>query len=104
MTKYEQNISRLVAMEEARIPAGPVLSPQQVLEDPHIAEKGLFKSTEYPGADHPAPVMQTPVELSATPGEVRRRAPTLGEHTDQIMQELGYSAEQISELREKRII
>lgn len=94
----------LNAMEEARIPAGPVLSLQQVLEDPHIAAKGLFKNTDYPGADHPAPIMQTPVELSETPGEVRRRAPTLGEHTDQIMKELGYTAGQIAELRAKRVV
>ena len=79
----------LDAMEEVRLPAGPVLSPQQVLEDPHIAAKGLFQPVEYPGLDKPAPVMRTPVELSETPGEIRSRAPTLGEHTGQIMEELG---------------
>ncbi|MEZ5492293.1 MAG: CoA transferase [Gammaproteobacteria bacterium] len=94
----------LEAMEQARIPAGPVLSPQQVLEDPHVAAKDLLKNTEFPGAAHPAPIMQTPVELSDTPGEVRHRAPLLGEHTDRIMQELGYSDEAIAELRSKRVI
>ena len=91
----------LEAMEEARLPAGPVLSPQQVLDDPHIAAKGLFQPVEYPGLDIPAPLMKTPVELSETPGEIRTRPPTLGEHTDQLMEELGYSAEEISYLREK---
>ena len=94
----------LAAMEEARIPAGPVLSPQEVLEDPHIAAKGLFRHTDYPGLERPAPVMTTPVELSATPGSVRQRAPTLGEHTDHIMGELGYSGEEIARLRELRVI
>ncbi|MBL4820529.1 MAG: CoA transferase [Gammaproteobacteria bacterium] len=94
----------LTAMEEARIPAGPVLSPQQVLQDPHIKAKGLFKEVEYPGMQTPAPVMKTPVELSLTPGEIHRRAPTLGEHTEQIMLELGYSREEIAELQDKRII
>jgi crotonobetainyl-CoA:carnitine CoA-transferase CaiB-like acyl-CoA transferase len=94
----------LEAMEQARIPAGPVLSPQQVLEDPHVAAKDLLKNTEFPGAAHPAPIMRTPVELSDTPGEVRHRAPLLGEHTDRIMQELGYSDEAIAELRSKRVI
>jgi len=94
----------LDAMEAARLPAGPVLSPQQVLEDPHIAAKGLFQAVEYPGLEHPAPLMQTPVELSETPGEIRFRAPTLGEHTDQIMQELGYSEAEIADLREKRVV
>jgi crotonobetainyl-CoA:carnitine CoA-transferase CaiB-like acyl-CoA transferase len=94
----------LEAMEKARLPAGPVLSPQQVLDDPHIAAKGLFQPVEYPGLDIPAPLMKTPVELSETPGEIRTRPPTLGEHTDQLMEELGYSAGEISDLREKRVV
>jgi crotonobetainyl-CoA:carnitine CoA-transferase CaiB-like acyl-CoA transferase len=94
----------LEAMEEARLPAGPIMSPQEVLDDPHIAAKGLFQAVEYPGLDLPAPLMRTPVELSETPGEIRSRPPTLGEHTDQIMEELGFSAEEISELREKRVV
>lgn len=94
----------LAAMEEARLPAGPVMSPQQVLDDPHIAAKGLFKGTPYPGLKKPAPLMTTPVELSLTPGEIRQRPPTLGEHTEQIMQQLGYTQAEIRDLRAKRII
>ncbi len=94
----------LAAMEEARLPAGPVMSPQQVLDDPHIAAKGLFQDTPYPGLKKPAPLMTTPVELSLTPGEIRQRPPTLGEHTEQIMQQLGYSQTEIKDLRAKRII
>ena len=73
-------------------------------EDPHIAEKGLFKPVDYPGLNNPAPLMKTPVELSKTPGEIRKRPPTLGEHTDEIMRELGFSQDQISDLREKRVV
>ena len=94
----------LKAMEEVRLPAGPILSPQEVLEDPHIAAKGLFQPLEYPGLSAPAPVMLTPVELSETPGEIRSRAPTLAEHTDEIMEELGYSESDIQALKGKRII
>jgi crotonobetainyl-CoA:carnitine CoA-transferase CaiB-like acyl-CoA transferase len=94
----------LAAMEEARLPAGPVMSPQQVLDDPHIAAKGLFKPVAYPGLEKPTPIMVTPVELSRTPGEIRHRAPTLGEHTNQIMAELGYTTEQIEDFRERRVV
>ena len=94
----------LAAMEEARLPAGPIMSPQEVLEDPHIEAKGLFQPIDYPGLDKPAPIVQTPVELSETPGEIRHRAPTLGEHTDSIMRELGYQQAEIDELRAQRII
>jgi crotonobetainyl-CoA:carnitine CoA-transferase CaiB-like acyl-CoA transferase len=52
----------------------------------------------------PAPIMKTPVELSETPGEIRSRAPTLGEHTEEIMRELSYSENEIADLRLKRVI
>lgn len=94
----------LEAMEGARIPAGPVLSPQEVVDDPHIAARGMFKELAYPGAKKAAPVMDTPFSLSKTPPSVRHRAPTLGEHTDTIMQELGYDKASIQHLRENRVI
>jgi len=94
----------LLEMEKARIPAGPVMSPQQVLDDPHAAARGVFKYLDYPGAATPAPVMDTPFSMSATPPSVRHRAPTLGEHTDQIMMSLGYDASEISRLRIARVI
>ncbi len=94
----------LSAMEEARLPAGPVLSPQQVLDDPHIAAKGLFQPVSYPGLDEPAPVMKTPIEFSATPGEIRARPPTLGEHTEEIVRALGYEQSEIDELKAERVI
>tara|TARA_B100001059_G_scaffold198957_1_gene205043 strand:- start:4105 stop:5289 length:1185 start_codon:yes stop_codon:yes gene_type:complete len=94
----------LAEMEEVRLPAGPVLSPQQVLDDPHIKAKNLFQATDFPGLDKPVPLMRTPVELSETPGEIRHRAPKLGEHTDAILMEIGYNASEIAELRSKRIV
>ena len=94
----------LQKMETARIPAGPILSPQDVLNDPHIAAKGLFQTVEFPGLPNAAPIMQTPVELSDTPGEIRHRAPTLGEHTDAILQDLGYTETEIAGFRAQRIV
>ncbi|MBF0276210.1 MAG: CoA transferase [SAR324 cluster bacterium] len=94
----------LAAFEEARLPAGPVLTQQEVLDDPHVRAKGLLKPVDYPGLVSPAPVMDTPVSLSESPGGIRRRAPTLGEHTRQILDELGYSSEEINELHQKRVV
>ena len=50
------------------------------------------------------PVLQEPVKLSRTPLTIRRRAPTLGEHTDQILQELGYEPAVIAKLRADRVV
>jgi crotonobetainyl-CoA:carnitine CoA-transferase CaiB-like acyl-CoA transferase len=86
------------------IPAGPVLKPQQTLDDPHIKAMGFFQPTEFPGAPRPAPLAKVPVWLSETPGSIRHRAPKLGEHTDRILGELGYSSDAIAALRDKGII
>jgi crotonobetainyl-CoA:carnitine CoA-transferase CaiB-like acyl-CoA transferase len=94
----------LAELEAARIPAGPLYSPQQALEDAHIRAAGLLSDTEYPGLPRKAPLAPTPVDLSETPGRFRHRAPTLGEHTDEILGELGYGKEQIAELRARDVI
>ena len=94
----------LAGLEANRIPAGPVYAPQQTLDDQHVNEAKFFHHMDYPGMAKPAPVLQEPVKLSRTPLTIRRRAPQLGEHTDQILQELGYGAADIEKLRADRVV
>jgi len=94
----------LEMLAKARIPSGPVLKPQQTLEDPHINAMGFFQTTDFPGAPKPAPIAKVPVWLSQTPGAIKRRAPTLGEHTAAILRSLGYDEAAIADLRSKRVI
>ena len=91
-------------LEKAKVPAGPLYSPQQALEDAHIRAAGLLADSEYPGVQRPVPLAPTPVDLSETPGRFRHRAPTLGEHTDAILNELGYSAADIAGFRSRGVI
>jgi crotonobetainyl-CoA:carnitine CoA-transferase CaiB-like acyl-CoA transferase len=94
----------LAELEKARIPGGPLYSPQQALDDTHIRAAGLLVDTEYPGLPRAAPLAPTPVDLSETPGRFRHRAPTLGEHTDAILTELGYAATDIADLRARGVV
>ena len=94
----------LAALDAARIPAGPVLSPQQVLDDAHVQAIGFLRSVASPGSDVQAPVAETPFTLSAAPAGIRGRAPALGEHTDAVLADLGYSAPAIAALHERGVV
>lgn len=94
----------LELLEANRIPAGAVYTPQQALDDRHVNEAGFFHKMEFPGIAKPIPVVQEPVKLSRTPLTIRRRAPKLGEHTHQILLELGYAEDDIARLKADRIV
>ena len=91
-------------LEAARIPAGPVYRTGEVLQDPHVKARAIFQTIDYPGAPRRVPLAETPVRLSRTPGGIRTRPPTIGEHTDQVLAELGYGAQEIDALRGERVI
>ena len=97
----EQAIAEL---EKARVPAGPVLDLQQVLDDPQVKARELLKYVDHPGAAKPVPLADTAVRLSATPGGIRRRAAALGEHTDEVLREIGYDDADIVDLRARKVV
>jgi CoA:oxalate CoA-transferase len=94
----------LEALENAGIPCGPINTVDEVANDPHIGFREMIVSTQHPIAGE-VKMAGAPIKMSRTPGAVGAPPPILGEHTDEILQNLlGYSRDNIETLRKKGII
>jgi len=92
-------------LQAAGLPSGPVQTPQQALDHPQVtAMQALRAITDFPGLQRPASVPDLPVKLSVSGGGITHRPPLLGEHTDEVLRGLGYSSEEITALRDARVI
>ncbi len=94
----------MAALGEARVPAGPVLSPGQVMAHPQVQASGLVEPMRYPGTGGPAPIVRAPVRLSASDKADMVRAPQVGEHNGEILAEIGYSAADIATFAAQGVI
>lgn len=93
----------LARLETAGVPAGPILGYDQVFADPQVRHREMAVEVDHPRAGRTR-VLGIPFKLSGTPGRVRRPAPTLGQHTDEILRELGYEEAAIQDLRDRRVV
>jgi crotonobetainyl-CoA:carnitine CoA-transferase CaiB-like acyl-CoA transferase len=90
-------------LQQADIPAGPVLDAKELVEEPHLNERGFFETVTHPEVG-PYPYIGMYAKLSKTPGSIRRPAPCLGEHNRYVLGELlKLSQEEIAQLEEKGI-
>ncbi|CAE6849753.1 formyl-CoA transferase [Paraburkholderia domus] len=92
-TKFEA----MQILNKYNIPCGPILSMKEIAEEPSLRKTGTIVEVDHPTRGKYLTV-GNPIKLSDSPTEVKR-SPLLGEHTDEVMTELGYSPEQISALR-----
>jgi crotonobetainyl-CoA:carnitine CoA-transferase CaiB-like acyl-CoA transferase len=81
----------------------PVNTLEETLEDPHVRETGMFTSVEHPRLGR-LPQISPPFAFSETPATIRRPPPELGEHTSELLGELGLSAEHVIDLADRGVV
>jgi crotonobetainyl-CoA:carnitine CoA-transferase CaiB-like acyl-CoA transferase len=77
------------------IPGGPVNTMREAFEDPHVKAREMVMHVDHP-VEGRIPQLGFPVKFSGTPGRITSPPPTLGQHTNEVLDRLGYSAEQIA--------
>lgn len=88
----------LAKLDDAGVPCGPIRTYAEVFADPQVAAREMVQHVEHPTLGRLA-TLGTPVKMSATPLNPHRRAPLLGEHTDEVLREFGFTDAQIRHLR-----
>jgi formyl-CoA transferase len=90
-------------LNEAGVPAGPILNVKEVFEDEHVVQLGLAQPLRHPTLGE-LRVQGLPVVHARTPGAVRTPAPDPGQHTDEVLAELGYSRAEIEALHREEVV
>ena len=90
-------------LRDLDVEVGPVNSPQEVCSDPQVLHRGMVVEVDHPIAGRIKQV-GIPIKFSETPGQIRSPAPTIGQDTEAILRELGYSEEGIGKLRHAQAI
>jgi crotonobetainyl-CoA:carnitine CoA-transferase CaiB-like acyl-CoA transferase len=88
----------LERLTKADVPCGPVLTRNQMIRHPHIAALELLEEYDHPQAGRLRQARNA-ARFAGTPASIRRPAPVLGRHTDEVLTEIGYTASEIAELR-----
>jgi crotonobetainyl-CoA:carnitine CoA-transferase CaiB-like acyl-CoA transferase len=93
----------LAALHDADIPAGPINTVAEVMTDPQLAARGMIVTLEHPLLGT-LRSLAMPVHFALTPASYRRYPPMIGEHSAEILRELGYGSEQIDALTAQGIV
>ncbi|MCH7802117.1 MAG: CoA transferase, partial [Chloroflexi bacterium] len=93
----------LDTLAEAGVPAGPIYNMAEVYADPQVQAREMMVEMDHPTAGRIKNI-GVPVKLSETPGSVRSPSPLLGQHTDEVLSEMGCSEAEIARLRSAEVV
>jgi CoA:oxalate CoA-transferase len=91
------------ALNKAGVPCGRVMNLAEVFSDPQVIAQEMVLDVEHPGHG-PMRITGFPIKLSRTPARLRRPSPQLGQHTDEVLRDLGFSPERIAALRGQGVV
>ncbi len=102
-TEKKSSTEWIDIFNKAGVPCGPIYNIDQVFADPQVKHLGIAQST--PKKDgSPLGLVGQPMTLSRTPSKMAVRPPALGEHTDEVLKEFGFSANEIAALRQAKAV
>ena len=93
----------LAEMEKAEVPAGRIYTAADIARDPHYAARRMLEQV-VAGDGELLKVPGIIPKLSQTPGAIRTPAPALGQHTEEVLQDLGYTAEDLAKFKQRNIV
>ncbi|CAJ93481.1 Crotonobetainyl-CoA:carnitine CoA-transferase CaiB [Cupriavidus necator] len=102
-TRTQTVDSALALLRDAQVPSGRIYTVKDIAEDPHYRARGVIESVTSAGG-LTVEVPGVVPKLSASPGEIHDRAPTLGEHTDTVLKQAGFDDAAIADLRARKVI
>ena len=103
VTRTRVSAAWVEALDRAGVPGGPIYGIDEVFADPQVKRLGMAPSVEHPALGRLRLVGQ-PVSLSRTPSRIETASPDAGDHTDEILRELGRDANDIARLRQRRVV
>ena len=101
--KQRTSADWLQRLEEFDVPAGPIYKMDEVFADPQVRHLGMAQAVDHP-ARGPIEVVGQPVVLERTPASIDAAAPDAGDHTDEVLCELGLSADEIAQLKAANVV